>query len=835
MPGSQEEAEYCRKLLDSLAVRPRQVASLKVRSAIRRNAAKFITQLLLARLDQVESSSSIERGTFRWANGLINIRSTSGNFFWTNLTESVLEKLKALSGPAPFAFLFGCWSPEGSEVHVWAVPGSIISENISTLPSTRDGIHRSLRIHMSRQRIEGSSKSPDLQLFYRRILWESSEKTQLQEALKIDRGNRWRSIDIQLSAFIALMRLFHAQRTVFRHIDRNLQYYISAVDDTGCTIQQIQGSTISFKWNRCKKIIAAIKRADCSMPLSEIVEHHAMISAILQSDSIVPASDRQNFRLLISPEDAESYVQQRIRSCCESDQIHAGILMAFLRAMSETALFQNQVSSLQFWESIDSLFQRCELQVLPEQLVAAVCRLFQCGILLPSQMQPAEDVCTAAMNRNRFVSAISHVSLHAVVWSVVQMPTAFGRLESVLQQMAPAFFSKSCAPNPPRTLGESVKLLLAQIAARGFVYQPWQIACYITALRTKPFVILAGVSGTGKTKLPMLVAKLTGQPAPRRIAVRPDWTDSSEVMGYLDLQGNFRPGVVLQHIRHASSDGHHFHVCIVDEMNLARVEHYFAEYLSAVEECIPESGGGFASTPLLSQGQSIDFGEWASQVLPRNFAVVGTVNMDDSTQAFSRKVLDRAFTIELGEIDFTGRSDSDTTTSNPITWPADWWIANYRRICDVPIERAEFDPILDRVIRTLKLLNTVLTHAQMQLGYRTRDEIALFVLNAGDILESFVTRTAQQVDPLDIALMTKVLPRLVGSSNVMRQILAGLINLAQTGDTAELDTDPSSVVVEWEAAGQPSHVPQTAFPFTLARLCLMYQRLEHEGYTSFWL
>jgi hypothetical protein len=72
----------------------------------------------------------------------------------------------------------------------------------------------------------------------------------------------------------------------------------------------------------------------------------------------------------------------------------------------------------------------------------------------------------------------------------------------------------------------------------------------------------------------------------------------------------------------------------------------------------------------------------------------------------------------------------------------------------------------------------------------------------------------------------------------MRQILAGLIDLAQTGSSGGICTGrtPAPLVVQWESLGQLSSLRRgAAFPFTLARLCLMYQRLEQEGYTSFWL
>jgi hypothetical protein len=93
-------------------------------------------------------------------------------------------------------------------------------------------------------------------------------------------------------------------------------------------------------------------------------------------------------------------------------------------------------------------------------------------------------------------------------------------------------------------ISSGVRAVIDFIEAEGFIFQPWQIAAYITALRTKPFVILAGISGTGKSKLPALVAKATAGVS-KILPVRPDWTDSSEVLGFMNLQGSFRPGELL--------------------------------------------------------------------------------------------------------------------------------------------------------------------------------------------------------------------------------------------------------------------------------------------------
>lgn len=201
----------------------------------------------------------------------------------------------------------------------------------------------------------------------------------------------------------------------------------------------------------------------------------------------------------------------------------------------------------------------------------------------------------------------------------------------------------------PHEQTTDVQFVYEALRRRQFVFEPWQVAAYVAAIRTKPFVILAGISGTGKSKLPALVATITGGRSVL-VPVRPDWTDSSEVLGYSDLQGDFRPGAVLEVARDAVRDPRQEWFCILDEMNLARVELYFAEVLSRIEDRHPAPGGGYASAPLLAQGAAARDGEWNDVPLPANLAIVGTVNMDESSHGFSRKVLDRAFTLEFSDV-----------------------------------------------------------------------------------------------------------------------------------------------------------------------------------------
>ncbi|MDQ0871595.1 hypothetical protein QFZ77_000254 [Paenibacillus sp. V4I3] len=133
----------------------------------------------------------------------------------------------------------------------------------------------------------------------------------------------------------------------------------------------------------------------------------------------------------------------------------------------------------------------------------------------------------------------------------------------------------------PLTVSERVATIKNFIASKGFMYPDHWIENFFLSLKTKPFVILAGVSGTGKTKLVKLFAEAVGATASNGqfslIPVRPDWSDPSDLLGYKDLSGVFRPGKLTEVLVEASKPSNQYKpyfICL-DEMNLARVEHYF--------------------------------------------------------------------------------------------------------------------------------------------------------------------------------------------------------------------------------------------------------------------
>jgi hypothetical protein len=198
-------------------------------------------------------------------------------------------------------------------------------------------------------------------------------------------------------------------------------------------------------------------------------------------------------------------------------------------------------------------------------------------------------------------------------------------------------------------------------------------------------------------------------------------------------------------------------------------------------------------------------------------------------------VLDRAFTIELSEVDLSlDATNPGSAAPSLVEWSSEYWKCSASRMSEVDLSHPTNRQIAQKATSLLQEINRSLVHCQLQVGYRTRDEVIMFMIQADEIRDLFRTRGGESVDPLDLAVMMKILPRLVGGSNAIRQTLMGLLGVTVEGKPFATEDATTSVVDNWVSTGRPDWIDGAQLPRSAARLCLMWKRLE-DGYTSYWL
>lgn len=397
------------------------------------------------------------------------------------------------------------------------------------------------------------------------------------------------------------------------------------------------------------------------------------------------------------------------------------------------------------------------------------------------------------------------------------------------------------------------------------------VLSYLSAIRTKPFLLLAGISGTGKSRIvkEMAYASCPDEGDLRKdktspgnyclVEVKPNWNDSTELLGYETVLdgGNYHLTKFVKFLVKAMQhENVPFFVCL-DEMNLAAVEQYFAEFLSILESR-KDVDGTIKSEPLIpaaifnkydnklfkelfppkekqekGTGYTIDNNKIAPcsnatyEILreeglriPRNLIVVGTVNMDDTTYQFSRKVIDRAMTIEMNEVNLNDMFDiekPDALSYREDVVDKGWFFAPFAQSNNVlqQMNNDERELLTEKIKATIgqtdadgtttpDSLEAILGKTPFRIAYRVVNELILhfYALRWEDKDAEFEELYKKALDNI---LMMKVLPRIEGNEDLVKAPLAQLAT--------------------WT---------EETYPKANAKIIEMRERLERSHFTSFW-
>lgn len=338
------------------------------------------------------------------------------------------------------------------------------------------------------------------------------------------------------------------------------------------------------------------------------------------------------------------------------------------------------------------------------------------------------------------------------------------------------------------------------------------------------------------------------------VSVRPDWLDHRGLLGFYNLLSeSYVGGAFLERVLEAFADevDEKPHFVTLDEMNLARVEHYFADVLSVTESRQADDAGGLTQEPMrlhsepqclpldeMPQRPAVCAGCRATQEkqracklhpegirmvppslrIPTNLFITGTVNIDETTHMFSPKVLDRANVIEFNEVDLLGTKEHGDTAFSLKNGAVD--LGNTR-----PATLSDFREDMPKAAREkLAGLNALLEPYHLHFGYRVANEVGLYVQNAVEYVGKDAADTA-----LDLQVLQKVLPKLHGTKQRLLEPLWKLLLFTTWA------TPPDEKYSKDAEAKAESHLRTGAAPMprSAKKLLRMLRRVQEQGFVSF--
>lgn len=368
----------------------------------------------------------------------------------------------------------------------------------------------------------------------------------------------------------------------------------------------------------------------------------------------------------------------------------------------------------------------------------------------------------------------------------------------------------------------SIKCLIEEINETGLIYSSMLIKRFAFSLLTKPFVILSGLAGSGKTKLAITFAKALVEDSEKQlcvVSVGADWTNREPLLGFPNaLQPNkyvVPENGVLQLLIEANRNSEKPYFLILDEMNMSYVERYFADFLSAMEsqEAIPL----WKKDKQAIGDKDVKWDDIPEKIkLPSNLFIIGTINVDETTYMFSPKVLDRAnvieFKISVKEMaDFL--NDMKEVHSDEINGKAAKMAADF-------VKKANIKKLAENkeAVKTLNSFFGQLKNVNAEFGYRSATEIFRFICQAQANDDTDTVMEIEEI--LDAAVVQKLLPKLHGARKKLDPVLKQLWRLCF--ETANTELPISS-----------ENVAKAKFKESADKIWRMYESASANGFTSF--
>lgn len=371
-------------------------------------------------------------------------------------------------------------------------------------------------------------------------------------------------------------------------------------------------------------------------------------------------------------------------------------------------------------------------------------------------------------------------------------------------------------------------------------FTPTVVTRLLSSLLSKRFLILTGLSGSGKTKLAVALAQWLTPNCYQVIPVGADWTGNENVIGYPDGLNHqqFNTTPILDLVLEAIENPKQPYVLILDEMNLSHVERYFSDILSCIESDESLTLYSGTLTERSTWRKSLSGASIPPQLaaFPPNLFIIGTVNIDETTYMFSPKVLDRAHVIEFRVsnaqikqfLDNPQKPNMSLLRGKGTKYGQSFVARSQSAIeCSQTLQQT----LQSELLTFFKCLSTV----GAEFGFRTALEMVRFVSFYIELNESTLTTITQSID---FVVLQKLLPKLHGSRTKLAPVLKQLWYLCITPiDKRELNYDDGTMLHSSQSSLQAdpsSAVPANApYPASAEKIARMWKLLHANGFTSF--
>jgi 5-methylcytosine-specific restriction protein B len=353
----------------------------------------------------------------------------------------------------------------------------------------------------------------------------------------------------------------------------------------------------------------------------------------------------------------------------------------------------------------------------------------------------------------------------------------------------------------------------------GLTFTEKNLCRFISSLLTKPFVILTGLSGSGKTKLAQAFAMWICESKVQYciVPVGADWTNREPLLGFPNalIDNDYKKDEygVLKLIIDANDNPDKPYFLILDEMNLSHVERYFADFLSVMES---------KSKISLHSGNE-DWNSVPPEIgFPKNLFIIGTVNIDETTYMFSPKVLDRAnvieFRVTIDEMENYLQSNSFMNLDK-LEGLGAAMAGNFVEIAnDDTLEASD----TEELNKSLMNFFSELKKTGAEFGYRSASEILRF---AGVVNK--IEPTWSMAVIIDTVIMQKLLPKVHGSRRKLEPVLKTLGQLCLEDGQKFDDLLITKTEIDFK------YLSKIKYPVSLEKILRMYDNLISNGFTSY--